>query len=91
MATQSPPATLPSALRSPALDVRVLTPAARGLRAALAAEGIRATRLDDDELLVEGVPAARVGEIALHAGVPLYALVPAAPTAADGDLRDDRR
>jgi len=33
------------------------------------------TRLDGDELRVEGAPSARVGEIAYQAGIPLEELV----------------
>jgi ABC-2 type transport system ATP-binding protein len=56
--------------------VRVRAPAAHRLRTELAAQGIRSTLLDGNELLVEGAPSARVGEIAFHAGVPLHELVP---------------
>jgi ABC-2 type transport system ATP-binding protein len=56
--------------------VRVRAPGAHRLQAALAAEGIRATLLDGDELLVEGAPSARVGELAFAAGIPLHELMP---------------
>jgi ABC-2 type transport system ATP-binding protein len=56
--------------------VRVRAPAAHRLHAKLEAEGIRATLLDGDELRVDGVPSARVGELAFRAGVPLHELVP---------------
>ena len=56
--------------------VRVRAPGAHRLQAKLEAEGIRSTLLDGDELLVEGAPSARVGEIAFRAGVPLHELVP---------------
>ena len=56
--------------------VRVRAPGAHRLSAALAAEGIHSTLLDGDELLVEGVPSARVGELAFAAGLPLHELVP---------------
>jgi ABC-2 type transport system ATP-binding protein len=49
----------------------------------LEAEGIRATLLDGDELLVEGAPSSRVGEIAYHAGVLLHELVPEASSLED--------
>ena len=55
--------------------VRVRAPGAHKLRAELETEGLRATLLDGDELLVEGAPSARVGEIAYRAGVPLDELV----------------
>jgi ABC-2 type transport system ATP-binding protein len=56
--------------------VRVRAPGAHRLSAVLAAEGIRSTLLDGDELLAEGVPSARVGELAFAAGLPLHELVP---------------
>jgi ABC-2 type transport system ATP-binding protein len=56
--------------------VRVRAGAAHRLQARLEAEGIRATLLDGDELLVEGAASARVGEIAYQAGVALHELVP---------------
>jgi ABC-2 type transport system ATP-binding protein len=55
--------------------VRVRAPSAHRLQAKLEAEGLRATLLDGDELVVEGAPSARVGEIAYEAGVPLHELV----------------
>jgi ABC-2 type transport system ATP-binding protein len=56
--------------------VRVRAPGAHRLSAVLAAAGFRSTLLDGDELLVEGVPSARVGELAFAAGLPLHELVP---------------
>jgi ABC-2 type transport system ATP-binding protein len=56
--------------------VRVRAPGAHRLRETLAAEGIRSTLLDGDELRIEGVSSARVGELAFHAGVPVHELVP---------------
>ena len=56
--------------------VRVRAPGAHRLQAALAAEGIRSTLLDGDELLVDGAPGARVGELAFAAGIPLHELAP---------------
>jgi ABC-2 type transport system ATP-binding protein len=55
--------------------VRVRAPGAHKLQAKLEAEGLHATLLDGDELLVEGAPSARVGEIAYQAGIPLHELV----------------
>ena len=55
--------------------VRVRAKGAQRLRAELETEGLRATLLDGDELLVEGAPSARVGEIAYRAGIPLDELV----------------
>ena len=40
------------------------------------ARGSASTLLDGDELLVEGAPSARVGELAFAAGIPLHELVP---------------
>ncbi len=56
--------------------VRVRAPGAHRLQKELEAQGIRSTLLDGDELLVEGAPSARVGEIAFAAGIPLHELVP---------------
>jgi len=56
--------------------VRVRAPGAHRLQAALAAEGIRSTLMDGDELLVDGTPGARVGELAFAAGIPLHELAP---------------
>lgn len=56
--------------------VRVRAPGAHLLQTRLEAEGIRSTLLDGDELRAEGVPSARVGELAFRAGVPLHELVP---------------
>jgi ABC-2 type transport system ATP-binding protein len=56
--------------------VRVRTPGAQRLQTTLAAEGIRSTLLDGDELLVAGAPSAQIGELAFTAGIPLHVLVP---------------
>ena len=72
LVTISPLAAL-TATRSGA--VRVRAPGAHRLQATLEAQGLRATLLDGGELLVEGAPAARVGEIAFLAGVPVHELV----------------
>jgi ABC-2 type transport system ATP-binding protein len=56
--------------------VRVRAPAAHRLQATLQGQGIGSTLLDGDELLVEGAPSARIGELAFRAGVPLHELVP---------------
>ena len=56
------------------------------LQTALAGEGIRSTLLDGNELLVEGTPSARVGEIAFHAGVPLHELTPESSSLEDAFL-----
>ena len=55
--------------------VRVRAPGAHRLQAKLEAEGFLSTLLDGDELLVQGAPSARVGEIAFQAGIPLAELV----------------
>ena len=57
-------------------SVRVRARGAQRLRTELESEGFRVTLLDGDELLVEGAPSDRVGEIALRAGIPLGELVP---------------
>ena len=56
--------------------VRVRAPGAHRLQAKLEAEGFQSTLLDGDELVVQGAPSVRVGEIAYQAGVPLHELVP---------------
>jgi ABC-2 type transport system ATP-binding protein len=56
--------------------VRVRAPGVHRLQGTLEAAGIRSTLLDGDELRVESVPSARVGELAFRAGVPLHELVP---------------
>ena len=55
--------------------VRVRAPGVRKLQTRLETNGLRVTLLDGDELLVEGAPSARVGEIAHQAGIPLHELV----------------
>jgi ABC-2 type transport system ATP-binding protein len=55
--------------------VHVRATGAHRLQAKLESEGLRTTLLDGDELLVEGAPSARVGEIAFRAGIPLDELV----------------
>jgi len=57
-------------------SVRVRAPSIARLQSALAAVGIHSRLLDSNELLVEGAPSARVGEIAFDAGVPVHELVP---------------
>jgi len=63
--------------------VRVRAPGVVRLQSALEGQGIRSTLLDGNELLVEGTPSARVGEIAFHAGVLLHELVPESSTLED--------
>jgi ABC-2 type transport system ATP-binding protein len=63
--------------------VRVRAPGARRLQQELERQGIRATLLDGDELLVEGVSSARIGELAFAAGFPLHELVPRASSLED--------
>jgi ABC-2 type transport system ATP-binding protein len=63
--------------------VHVRAPGAHRLQAALAADGIRSTLLDGDELLVDGAPSARVGELAFAAGIPLHELAPESPSLED--------
>jgi ABC-2 type transport system ATP-binding protein len=63
--------------------VRVRAPGVVRLQRALDEEGIASTVLDGNELLVEAVPSARVGELAFRAGVPLHELVPEASSLED--------
>ena len=63
--------------------VRVRAPGVVRLQVALDAEGIRSTVLDGNELLVEGAPSARVGELAFQSGIPLHELVPEASSLED--------
>jgi ABC-2 type transport system ATP-binding protein len=56
--------------------VRVRAPGAHRLHRELEAHGIRSCLLDGDELLVEGAPSARIGELAFAAGIPVHELVP---------------
>src|SRR6185503_9690331 len=59
-------------------SVRVRTPQASDLRAALERAGLAAISQDDGALLVEAPDAAQVGELAFRAGVPLHELTPLA-------------
>ena len=63
--------------------VRVRAPGVGRLQSELTAEGIHSTLVDGSELLVDGVPSARVGEIAFRMGVPLHELVPESSTLED--------
>jgi ABC-2 type transport system ATP-binding protein len=54
--------------------VLVRTPRAAALREALEAEGLTAAETPDGALVVDGAEAARVGDIAFSAGVPLHEL-----------------
>ena len=63
--------------------VRVRAPGAHRLQQELERQGIRATLLDGDELLVEGESSARVGELAFAAGIALHELVPRASSLED--------
>ena len=56
--------------------VLVRTPRSVALRAALEREGHALTEAPDGALVVEGVAAAQVGDIAFAAGVPLHELAP---------------
>src|SRR6185436_17979117 len=56
--------------------VVVRSPRAQELRDALDREGLVATAAPDGALVVDGSDAARVGEIAFAAGVPLHELTP---------------
>ncbi len=57
-------------------SVRVRTPQAAELSAALERAGLAATPQGDGVLLVEAPDAAQVGELAFRAGVPLHELTP---------------
>ena len=56
--------------------VRVRAPGAHRLHKELEAHGIRSSLLDGDELLVDGAPSARIGELAFAAGIALHELAP---------------
>jgi ABC-2 type transport system ATP-binding protein len=56
--------------------VLVRSPRADGLRTALYNEGLTTAETPDGALVVEGADAARVGDIAFAAGVPLHELSP---------------
>jgi ABC-2 type transport system ATP-binding protein len=63
--------------------VRIRAPGAHRLQNELEKDGIRSSLLDGDELLVEGVPSAEIGELAFAAGIPLHELVPEASSLED--------
>jgi ABC-2 type transport system ATP-binding protein len=56
-------------------SIRVRTPALGKLREALRREGIEATTVSEQGLLVHGVTSERLGDLAFAAGVPIYELV----------------
>jgi ABC-2 type transport system ATP-binding protein len=56
--------------------VLVRSPRPADLRSALEREGLTATATPDGALVVEGVDAARIGDVAFAAGVPLHELSP---------------
>jgi ABC-2 type transport system ATP-binding protein len=56
-------------------SIRVRTPALGKLREALRREGIEATTVNEQGLLVHGVTSERLGDLAFAAGVPIYELV----------------
>jgi ABC-2 type transport system ATP-binding protein len=64
------------ALTAAGAGVLVRSPRAEELRTALYRDGLTATETPDGALVVEGVDAARIGEIAFAAGVPLHELSP---------------
>jgi ABC-2 type transport system ATP-binding protein len=80
LVTFEPLARLTSHLRG---GVRVRAPGAHQLQRELEKQGIRSSLLDGDELLVEGTPSARIGELAFAAGIPLHELVPEASSLED--------
>jgi ABC-2 type transport system ATP-binding protein len=63
-----------------AVGVRVRAPGIRALLPSLEEAGAEATLLDGDQLLVHGISAARVGELALRAGIAIQELVQEAST-----------
>ena len=56
-------------------SIRVRTPALGKLQEALRQEGIDATTVNDQGLLVHGVTSEKLGDLAFAAGVPIYELV----------------
>ena len=54
----------------------IRSPRAEELRSALYRDGLTASETPDGALVVEGVDAARIGDIAYAAGVPLHELSP---------------
>jgi ABC-2 type transport system ATP-binding protein len=56
-------------------SIRVRTPARGKLQEALRQEGIEATTVNDQGLLVHGVTSEKLGDLAFAAGVPIYELV----------------
>jgi ABC-2 type transport system ATP-binding protein len=56
-------------------SIRVRTPALGKLQEALRHEGIDATTVNDQGLLVHGVTSEKLGDLAFAAGVPIYELV----------------
>ncbi|THG29517.1 ABC transporter ATP-binding protein [Naasia lichenicola] len=66
--------------------VRVRTPDADRFASLIAAPGVTITRSESDLLVVNGVPAPRLGELASSNGVILHELTPAAGTLEDAYL-----
>lgn len=62
--------------RSSSTSCRVRTPATQALGNALYSQGARVSLAADGSLEVTGMPASRIGEIALAIGVPLHELTP---------------
>jgi ABC-2 type transport system ATP-binding protein len=60
--------------------VVVRTPRTAALREALEREGLPATETPDGALVVEGAEAARIGDLAFAAGVPVHELSPRSTT-----------
>jgi ABC-2 type transport system ATP-binding protein len=60
--------------------VRVVSPDATALAGLLTAPGVTVTSSSATELLVEGVPAADIGDLAARHGLPLHELVPLHPS-----------
>jgi ABC-2 type transport system ATP-binding protein len=64
-------------------SVRVRAPGAHQLWQELEKRGCRSSLCNGDELHVEGMPSAQVGELAFAAGIPLHELVPEASSLED--------
>jgi ABC-2 type transport system ATP-binding protein len=60
--------------------VRVVSPDATALAGLLAAPEVTVTSSSPTELLVEGVPAADIGDLAARHALPLHELVPLHPS-----------
>jgi ABC-2 type transport system ATP-binding protein len=62
--------------RHQAETIRVVTPTPQLMVSALSRAGVRPSVADDGAILVEGVPSARIGELAAQAALTLHELTP---------------